>query len=475
MVHRITRRQILKAGTIIAGAAATLPLLAQGMQALAALPEAGMSPVLAPSLPLPWSVANAILARATLPTFRNQVFLISDYGAVGDGATDNTFAFQRAITACSQTGGGHVMVPAGTFLSGAIHLMSNVNLHLDSGATIRFSDDASKFPIVLTRYQGIELMNHSPMIYAFGQTNIAITGSGMLDAAATAAWNNTDDSSAWARLQADASAGVPVSQRVFVTPGNRLRTTFVEPYSCTRVLIQGVTLKHAQFWQLHPTLCTNVIVDGVTTSECARGNTDSCDPESCDHVVIRNCSFTALDDTIAIKSGRGADGRRLSTPSQNIVIVGCQFQSKKGMVACGAEEAGGVQNVYAHDLSTFGSGVRYCLFLKANPQQGGFVRNIHVDRVTASGGVFAAVLATLSYAGAESGASLPSFDNININNMTVDGAAYVLDLVGLPSDEIGTISLANSRFTHISHPKGVITDVTKVTYSNVTINGKPVH
>src|SRR5215471_17636809 len=223
MEHRITRRQILKAGTIIAGAAATSPLLVQGMQALAALPEAGMSPVLAPSLPLPWSAANAILARARLPTFRDQVFMISDHGAIGDGTSDNTIAFQRAITACSQAGGGHVMVPAGTFLSGAIHLMSNVNLHLDSGATIRFSGDVSKFPIVLTRYQGIELMNHSPMIYAFGQTNIAITGSGTLDAAASAAWNNADDSSAWARLQADANAGVPVSQRVFGTPGNRLR------------------------------------------------------------------------------------------------------------------------------------------------------------------------------------------------------------------------------------------------------------
>ncbi len=474
MANSITRRQILKAGAIIVGAVATSQILAPGIQALAAPGRVGVSPALAPSL-MSWSAANAILARVAPPVIRNRTFRITDHGAIGDDITDNTSAFQKAISACSQEGGGHVIVPAGTFMTGAIHLMSNVNLHLDSGATIKFSGDASKFPIVLTRYLGIELMNFSPMIYAHGQTNIAITGSGTLDAAATAAWNNTDNGSAWARLQADANAGVPVSQRVFGALGNRLRTTYIEPYSCTNVLIQGVTLKNAQFWQIHPTLCTNVTIDGVTTFAGMMGNSDSCDPESCDHVVIKNCSFTSLDDAIAIKSGRGADGRRLSTPSQNIVIIHCQFQSSKGMVACGSEESGGVQNVFADDLSAFGSGVRYCLYLKANMQHGGYVKNIHLNKVTASGVAGSALFATLNYPGGNGGSFPPSFDNININNMTVDGAPFVLDVTGVPSDKIGTISLANSTFTHIAQPEGIIKDVRKVTYTNVTINGKPVH
>jgi len=473
MLDRITRRKILKAGTIIMGAVASSALLSPRMQVSAASREAGSLPTLEPSL-MSWPAANAILSRVSAPAFLKQAVRITDHGAVGDGTTDNTSAFQKAIATCSRVGGGHVVVPRGTFLSGAIHLMSNVNLHLDAGATIRFSSDASKYPIVRTRFLGIELLNFSPMIYAYGQSNIAITGNGTLDASATSAWNNTDNGSAWAKLQSDADAGVPVSQRLFGAGGNRLRTTFVEPYNCSNVLIQGVTLKHAQFWQLHPTLCTNVTIDGVTTIAGDQENSDSCDPESCDHVVIMNCSFSSLDDTIAIKSGRGADGRRLNAPSQNIVIMNCQFQSGKGMVACGSEEAGGIQNVYAHNLSTFGSGVRYCLYLKANLQEGGFIKNIHMDTVTASGVSEAALFATLNYHRGNGGFP-PKFDNININNMTIDGAPYVLDVTGLPGDSIGAINLANSTFTHIANPAGIIKDVTRVSYSNVKINGKPAH
>src|SRR5439155_8240290 len=147
-------------------------------------------------------------------------------------------------------------------MTGAIHLLSNVDLHLEDGAVLRFSGNVTDFPLVFTRYAGIECINHSPLVYAYRQTNIAITGSGVLDASGTAPWNVGYDFTGI--LEPLVAAGLPPEKRI-VTDHGRLRSAFVEPYLCTNVLIQGITLRHALFWQLHPTLCSNVTIDGVTT------------------------------------------------------------------------------------------------------------------------------------------------------------------------------------------------------------------
>jgi polygalacturonase len=479
MTQRFTRRQALKTGAIlIGGAAIASPFAVKGVEALLA-PHGGAHVVDAAG-PLPWPAANDILASTTVPTFPSATFTVTSFGAKGDGKTDNTSAFAKAIAACNTAGGGQVVVPAGTFVTGAIRLLSNVNLHLNSGATIAFSGDVSKYPIVLTRYQGIELMNHSPLVYAHGETNIAITGSGTLDAAGVKSWNQHDDGSAWSKLQDDANKGVAVSKRVFGNSGNMLRTTFVEPYSCTNVLIQGITLKHSWFWQLHPTLCTNVTVDGVTVTSPSQGNSDGCDPESCDHVVIKNSSFSCKDDTIAIKSGRDADGRRLHTPCQNLVIMNSKFESNRGMVAVGSEESGGAQNIYCFNLSSFGNGVWACAYLKANPQRGGFIKNFNMDMIkgtgrsdhSASSGEPAGILAILNYNGTTSGGFSPTFDQIHVNNMTFDSSPYAVRLEGLSGDKIGTVTVSNSTFTHIAHQSNLVSNVKSLSFSNVTINGK---
>ena len=190
MTHRISRRQALKTGAIIVGGAAVAPLAFKGIPLL---PLSASQAAFAG--PLPWSEANGILVSTALPSFPNTNFVVTHpaYGARGDGNSDNTTAFQKAVSACSASGGGHVVVPTGTFVTGAIYLKSNVDLHLDPGATLMFSGDASKYPLVLTRYEGIECMNHSPMIYAYGEKNIALTGSGILDASGTASWNQGGD------------------------------------------------------------------------------------------------------------------------------------------------------------------------------------------------------------------------------------------------------------------------------------------
>ncbi|MBV9256715.1 MAG: glycoside hydrolase family 28 protein [Ktedonobacteraceae bacterium] len=455
MTHDLSRRQLIKAGMILAGGAAAVPLLSQVYQSLAA------------GGPLPWPEANAILAATTVPTFPSRTFSITSYGGVGDGHTDNTAAFQKAIDACNAAGGGHVVVPAGTYSTGAIYIKSNVDLHLDAGSTLMFNGTASNYPLVLTRYEGIECLNHSPMIYAYGEKNIALTGSGILDASGTATWNQGSNRAGV--LDPMVAAGVPPRQR---NVAGKLRSTFVEPYNCTNVLIQGVTLRKSRFWQLHPTLSTNVTVDGVTTN-VSSANTDGCDPECCDHVVIKNSTLKAGDDNIAIKSGRDADGRRINVPSQNIVIWNNVFEGPWGAITLGSELTGGIQNVYAYSNSTTAAGTRFVNYVKSNTLRGGFARNVNIDTFHGSNLHTAAVFITLTYNG-QTGHFPPDFSGpFNLNNIVVNKAPIVLDLAGLASDKIGPVNLSNSTFTNIANATSKISNVQKVTYTKVTINGKP--
>jgi polygalacturonase len=133
-----------------------------------------------------WDSVPAILARIKPPKFPGRDFNITSYGANADGQSDSTAAIRKAIEACHNAGGDRVVVPAGIFSTGAIHLKSNVNLYLSEGATLKFSTDTEKYlPVVYTRFEGTECMNYSPFIYAFEQENIAITGSGTLDGSAS--------------------------------------------------------------------------------------------------------------------------------------------------------------------------------------------------------------------------------------------------------------------------------------------------
>src|SRR5690606_4359329 len=123
--------------------------------------------------------ADLIIESIIVPEFPDVNFSIMDYGAVADGKTDNTQAIKDAISACVEAGGGKVIIPNGKFLTGPIHLKSNVNLHLEKGAEVLFTKDKQAFlPVVRTSYEGVELMNYSPLIYAYQQKNIAVTGSG---------------------------------------------------------------------------------------------------------------------------------------------------------------------------------------------------------------------------------------------------------------------------------------------------------
>ena len=412
----------------------------------AALPDCfrGSRPPPLPPDPVtttPWAEANAILASTRLPSIPNALFVRSPSAPRGN---DEAGAIQSAIDAAWRAGGGLVAVAPGEHLTGALRLRSGVNLHLAGGASLIFSEDPRLYPPVFTRYEGIECVNRSPLIYAHGESDIALSGEGTLDASRTAGWNRGADRGF---LESLVAQGVePAGRNVL----DRLRTSFIQPYRCARVLIQGVTLTGSPFWQLHPVLCTDVTVEGVTTS-VSGANSDGCDPESCDRVVISGCTLASGDDNIALKSGRDADGRRLAIPCRNVVIVGCQAEGRFGFLCCGSELTGGIENVFAYRNRSYGRGIGSVLWVKSNTRRGGYARNVRIADFRAGTLRNAVVSMTTEYAG-QQGEWLPRFSDIELSGLTVESAPRVLDLQGLAAAPMGPIVLRDSTFAGIASP-----------------------
>jgi polygalacturonase len=420
--------------------------------------------VLSPGDARGWPELPDLLARITPPVFPGREFAVTDYGAVGDDRTDCTAAFRDAIAACSRAGGGRVVVPAGIFLTGAIHLQSNVNLHLAKNATLRFSTEPRDFlPVVFTRYEGTEVMNYSPFIYALGQKNIAITGQGTLDGQASRAvwysWKSDGDPN---QLVEMADRDVPVDQRIF-GDGHHLRPNFIEPVGCKNVLIEGVRIVDSPMWVLNPVYCTNVTVRNVTVD--TRGpNTDGCDPDSCKDVLIKNCTFSDGDDCIAIKSGRDRDGQRVHIPCQNLVIQNCTFKAGHGGVAVGSETSGGIKNVFAENCRFDSPNLDMAMRFKTNPARGGYIENVYLRHCrvkTAKVGIHM----TLRYAssGALEGDSVPIIRNINIRNSTFENLTkQAIFIEGYSKSNLITdVTIANCNFIHAGE-KSFVTNAARV-------------
>jgi polygalacturonase len=427
-----------------------------------------------------WAEVPGILSRIKPPMFPSREFVIANHGAVGDNKTDCTEAFQKAIVACNAAGGGRVVVPKGEFLTGAIHLKSNVNLYVDSGATIRFTHDARKYPVVLTRFEGMELMNYSPFIYAFEQENIAITGAGTIDGGADAehwwSWKPrtrpSKDPSAPLNdrdlLFQMAETGVPVGKRIF-GEGHYLRPQFIQPYGCKNVLIEGVTLLNSPMWQIHPVLCTNVTVRKLNIN--ADGpNTDGCDPESCTDVLIDDCVFNTGDDCIAIKSGRNADGRRVNVPSQNIIIRDCHMKNGHGGVTIGSEISGGVHGVFAEHCQMDSPKLDIAIRLKNNAMRGGLLDNIYVRDVSVGQVANAAVSIDFYYEEGKAGTFTPVVRNVSIEKVRTQKALYALYLRGFENAPIEKVTLIDCDFGGVEKAN-VVENVRDISVRNVRING----
>lgn len=426
------------------------------------------------------TVMPRIRRRIRPPRFPGRTFPITDHGAVGDGSTKCTDAFERAIAACARAGGGRVLVPAGTYLTGAVHLADNVELHLEPEATIRFSrDPADYLPVVHTRYEGVELMNYSPFIYAHGRTNVAITGRGTIDGQADAEhwwdWSGDPPPSEGPDkklLASMAEAGVPVAERVFGA-GHHLRPNLIQLYRCRNVLIEDVTVRDSPMWNIHPVLCTNVTIREVTVDSPRGPNNDGCDPESCVDVLIERCVFNTGDDCVAIKAGKNADGRRVNAPSMNVLVDSCVMRDGNGGVTVGSETTGGVRWVFAWNCTMSSERLERAIRVKTNPERGGYVRDLYFRDITVGQAADAVIEVALNYENKPTGPYFPDVRDLDIRRLRAGRAPRAFYLIGNPDNPIRDIRVTNSVFEEMAEAD-VVRDVTDLVLRNVWINGRRV-
>jgi len=403
-----------------------------------------------------WAQEAEILKRIQAPEFPKRDFVITDFGAVPGGTADCTEAIAKAIDACAKWGGGRVVIPAGEFLTGAIHLKSMVNLHLATNSVLKFSTNpAAYLPAVFTRFEGTELYNFSPFIYALGQQNVAVTGDGTLDGQADDGnWFAWKLSSARKKLVKLATDNVPVEQRQF-GEADHLRPSFVEFNRCRNVLIEGVRIRRSPMWELHPVLCTNVTVRGVDIVSHGPNN-DGCDPESCRDVLIEKCLFDTGDDCIAIKSGRNTDGRRVGVPSANLIIRDCIMRDGHAGTAIGSEISGSCSNVFVENCEMSSPNLVCALRLKSNAVRGGVLENIFMRNVNVGVVKDSVLQIDFLYEEGAKGDFKPVARNVVMDNITVAHTPRVLNVRGFPGAEISGVRIYNSVFKQIQKPDQVI-------------------
>jgi polygalacturonase len=434
-----------------------------------------------------WARAADIARKVSAPVFPTRLFRIMDFGARADGTTLNTNAIAMAIAECSKAGGGRVVVPAGKYLTGAIHLKSNVDLHVSEGATLLFDTNPSSYPLVFTRWEGMECMNYSPLIYAHGEKNIAITGKGTLDGQGSeqnwwpwkGRWGGTvaygwkegmpDQRAARNKLFQMAEDGVPVKERVF-GDGSMLRPPFIQPYACENVLIEGVRVRNSPFWNIHPVLCKNVILRGVDVFGHGPNN-DGVDPESVDHMLIEDCSFDTGDDCIAVNSGRNADGRRLATPSQNILVRNCRMKEGHGGVVVGSMVSGGVRWLFAENCHMDSPNLWYAIRFKNNALRGGLLENFYYRDIDVGQVGRAAITCDFNYEEGANGPFIPQLKNVLVERLKVKHAVRVLDSQGLPQAPVNDLTLRDCEFDGVTQPS-IIKHTREVKLERVRVNEK---
>ncbi|MDR3705513.1 MAG: glycoside hydrolase family 28 protein [Paludibacteraceae bacterium] len=446
----------------------------------------------------PWDAVNDVLKNIKDPEFnKDRVFNILDFGAKPGVEDYKINAINSAINACSQKGGGIVLVPKGIFYTGPITLKSNVNLHLEDGAVIRFSTNPSDYePFVLTRWEGWDCINFHPLIYAYGETNVAITGKGTLDGQAnnynwwpwkgkkefgwkegmtSQEWNRSEENGGRNRLSKMEEDNVPCQKRI-MTQEDCLRPTFVEPYNCKNVLLEGFTLINSPFWCLHPFMSENVTVRGVTVSSHGPNN-DGCDPESCKNVLIEKCSFNTGDDCIAIKSGKNNDGRRWDKPSENIVIRNCEMKDGHGGVVLGSEISGNVRNVWVENCTMNSPELDRVIRIKSNPIRGGKLENFFIRNIKVGQCAEAVFRVEMKYEKVVDGPNMPLVKNFIIENVNCGKSRYGVYIDGFdktPQKQVTGITFKNCIFNNVATPYKIV-GAENIVFDNVLINGEKVN
>ena len=415
-----------------------------------------------------------------VPVFPKRDFAVTDYGA--QAGKDISDAIRKAIAACHEVGGGRVLIPPGKWLTGKIHFKSNVNLHLKKDARLTFSDDPADYlPAVQSSWEGMECFNYSPLVYAFGCTNVAITGHGTLEAE-TGTWKKwsgrpTAHLEASKKLYHMASTNVPVEQRQMARDDANMRPQFIQFNRCRNVLIEDVRIRNSPFWTIHLLLCESAVVRRADIQALGHNN-DGIDPEMTRNLLIENCIFDQGDDAIAIKAGRNQDGWRLDTPTENIVIRNCTVRNGHQLVALGSELSGGIRNVQVHDC-TFENGAGKepynLLFIKTNHRRGGFVENIHMERIQARAtrdsvfGIETDVLYQWRDLVPDYETRITKIRGIHVRDIELEEAHTPFRILGDKRLPVEDVALENIIVKKARNPKGRIENATNVREVNVRV------
>jgi polygalacturonase len=401
---------------------------------------------------------------------------VTSFGAIPDGKTKCTEAVRQAIAAATAKGGGTIYFPAGVFLTGPIHLQSHITLYLEAGCVLKFSTDFDDYlPMVPSRLEGIEATNFSPLIYAQNAVDIAIQGRGTLDGQGAPWWRESE------RMAGDEGRPNKYEQEFkrlnphpLVAKSAKnfeigfLRPPFIQPWHCTNVLIENVTIINSPFWTVTPVYCENVTIEAVVIRNPISPNTDGINPDSCRNVHIANCQISVGDDCITIKSGRDADGRRVGRPAENYTIVNCTMANGHGGVVIGSESSGGVRNITIANCVFDGTdrGIR----IKSARGRGGVVEDIRVSNIVMRHINYEALLITAFYQSSQPepvSERTPIFRNIHISGVTGEAniAASFTGLVEMPLQDISLSDIHLNATTGIS-----MKDVKNMSLHNVVIN-----
>ncbi|KQS35734.1 glycoside hydrolase family 28 protein [Pedobacter sp. Leaf194] len=408
-------------------------------------------------------------------THGQSFYNVLKYGAKNDSSKLATTAIKDAINAASKAGGGTVYFPAGKYLTGSIHLKSNITIFIDAGAELHFSDNFDDYlPMVKSRYEGVDVTSFSPLFYAYKAENISITGRGLIDGHGKKWWDFVEGykegqlRTKWQKTFDELNKDIILPDDAKQMKRGFLRPPFIQPMFCKNIIIDGITIKNSPFWTINPEFCENVKIHAVTINNPHSPNTDGINPESCKNVHISDCHISVGDDCITIKSGKDAPGRKMAVPAENYTITNCTMLSGHGGVVIGSEMSGDVRKIAISNCVFDGTdrGIR----IKTARGRGGVVEEIRVSNIIMKNIGQQAIVLDMQYAKTNPepiSERTPKFKNIHFSNITgqVNQAAYLNGLEEMPIENVSFTDINMDAKTGFN-----ITNSNKIEFHNVQVN-----
>ena len=419
-----------------------------------------------------WAALAALACGLGAQAAPKQRYVLTDHGAVGDGRTLNTRAIQGAIDRCAAAGGGVVVVPKGTFITGSIFLKQSVNFCVEKEGILKGSQNTNDYPWIDTRIAGLEMKWPAALINADGLTGLEISGPGTIDGSGERWWREY-----WAARELEKDN---------IDPHFKVgRPRLVHIIRSQKVVVRDLLLKDPAFWNLQFTYCQGVEASNLTIrahGESLRAaSSDGIDIDSTRDVLITGCDIECDDDAICLKSGRDADGLRVNLPTENVVIRKCRVGPAAGLVVFGSETAGGIRNVSVYDCQA-NRGCGEVVRFKTRMGRGGVVEDVLYENIDADGvrAVFSFNMDAFSTtwlpeefrAPVPPERGTPIFRNIQVRNLRATNCTAAGRLVGLSESPLRGLTLQN---VDIQARSGfTVKNTFGLRFENVKVNGKPV-